>query len=114
MKVEIPIELVKETVKALADQIDMEMEAEDPPPGIGVPADKKYPWYVELANLLQDQLDKRTKEYDLGFEFAQHLYQRAVDGEIGYEDIVCPAYVSVPFEEGFSDCVATIKEEETA
>lgn len=61
MKVEIPIELVKETVKALTDQINMEMEAEDPCPGIGVLADKQYPWYVELRNLFQDALDKRNR-----------------------------------------------------
>jgi hypothetical protein len=59
MKIEIPIELVKETVKELTDQINMEMEAEDPCPGVGVPADKKYPWYVELRNLFQEQLDKK-------------------------------------------------------
>lgn len=58
MTVIIPDELVTETVKALTDQINMEMEASDPCPGIGVPADKKYPWYIELRNCLQKQLNK--------------------------------------------------------
>ena len=110
MKVEIPVELVKETVKVLTDQINMEMEANDPCPGIGMPADK-YPWYVELRNLFQDALDRRTKDYGLGFEFAQHLYQRAIDYEIDYEDIICPANVSDAFEEGFSDCITLIEED---
>ena len=110
MKVEIPIELIKETVKALTDQINMEMEAEDPCPGIGVPADKQYPWYVELRNMFQTVLDARSNDYNLGFEFAKHLYQRAVDNEIDYEGIVCPANVSDAFEEGFSDCIASAEE----
>ena len=61
MKVEIPIELIKETVKALTDQIHMEMEQEDPCPGVGVPADKQYPWYIELRNCLQEQLNKKEE-----------------------------------------------------
>lgn len=110
MKVEIPIELVKETVKALTDQINMEMEAEDPCPGIDVPADKEYPWYVELRNLFQTVLDARSSDYNLGFEVAKHLYQRAVNNEIDYEDIVCPANVSDAFQDGFSDCIASAEE----
>lgn len=111
MKVEIPKELVKETVKALTDQINMEMEQDDPCPGIGVPADKKYPWYIELRNLFQNALDKRINDYNLGFEFAKHLFQRAADNEIDYEDIVCPANVSDAFQDGFSDCIAPESEE---
>ena len=109
MKIEIPIELVKETVKALTDQINMEMETNDPCPGVSVPADKKYPWYVELRNLFQEQLDKRDADYNLGFKFAQYLFQRAIDNEIDYEDIVCPACVSDAFQDGFSDCIASIE-----
>lgn len=111
MKVEIPVTLINETIKALTDQIKMEMEMEDPCPGIGVPADKQYPWYIELRNLFQEQLDKLNKDYDLGFEFAQHLYQRAIDNEIDYDYIVCPPKVSDAFRDGFNDCV-TQKEKE--
>jgi len=111
MKVEIPIDLVKTVVKELTDQINMEMEQEDPCPGIGVPADKKYPWYIELRNLFQTILDARSSDYNLGFEFAKHLYQRAVDNEIDYEDIVCSANVSDAFEEGFSDYICSANEE---
>ena len=107
MKVEIPVELVKETVKVLTDQINMEMEAEDPCPGVGVPADKPHPWYVELRNLFQDALDK-DKDYDLGFEFAKHLYHRYLRSEIRSCDIICPANVSDAFQDGFNDYVADI------
>lgn len=58
MIVIIPDELVVETVKELTDQINMEMEANDPCPGIGIPSDHKCPWYIELRNCLQKQLNK--------------------------------------------------------
>ena len=106
LHVVIPYTLVKETVKELTDQINMEMEAEDPCPGIGVPADKTYPWYVELRNLFQKQLDKRSEDYDFGFKFAQYMYQRYLDGFLFSRDIICPTNVSAAFEEGFSDCLS--------
>lgn len=112
MKIEIPIELVKETVKVLTDQINTDMETEDPCPGVSVPADKQYPWYVELRNLFQTVLDARSSEYDLGFEFARHLYQRYLDNLLIPSDIVCPANVSDAFQDGFNDCVADIAAEE--
>ena len=110
MKVEIPYNLVETVVKELTLQINMEMEAEDPCPGVGVPADKQYPWYVELRNLFQEQLDKREEDYDLGFKFAQHMYQRYLNSEIRYDDIVCPAGVSDTFQDGFNDCIVSAKE----
>lgn len=110
VRISVPLNLVKKTTEALTDQINMEMEAEDPPPGIGVPVGKEYPWYVELRDLFQEQLNKRAEEYDFGFKFAQYLCQRYLDGFLVSRDIVCPANVSAAFEEGFSDCVTQTKE----
>ena len=61
MKVDIPYNLVETVVKELTNQINMEMEQEDPCPGVGVPADKQYPWYIELRNCLQEQLNKKEE-----------------------------------------------------
>lgn len=58
MTIELSDELVHETIKELTDQINCEMEYNDPCPGIGVSPDKKVPWYVELRNKLQEQATK--------------------------------------------------------
>ena len=110
MKVEIPYDLIKTTIKELTDQINMEMEQEDPCPGVGVPADKQYPWYVELRNCLQEQFNKSIEDYNLGSKFAQHMYQRYLNSEIRSNDIVCPAGVSYAFQDGFHDCITTAEE----
>ena len=46
------------------------------------------------------------KDYDLGFAMAQHLYQRYLDGKVKHDSLICPAYVSDEFENGFSDCLS--------
>jgi hypothetical protein len=58
MIIELPDELVHETIEQLTEQINIEMEESDPCPGIGVPSNHKYPWYVELRNKLQEQVTK--------------------------------------------------------
>lgn len=61
MLVEIPDGKIVGIMKGLQDLCDMQMEHEDPPPGIGK-TDNQFMWFEHANSIIYDQVQHEVKE----------------------------------------------------